>query len=622
MPANQEHENAYVSNEVSANKHMTSVLLFTASLLLLVLVGYLTKFFGVSHDTFVLTVIVIPIVALALCTPMLFIKSERIKRPGYKIYLLILFVLAIGTLNAIMPKHASLGWAVCIALTGHYYSTKTCRIMFIAVLVMMAVCITLGTFIGEFDSHLLSGDLDEDTQLIHNYLLPNTYPDTISGRATYMHDLAAAGDNRYVKIYGTYYLGRALFVTLLYVVMLFLNKRTHTLLNSEISINTAFQKNKTELEVAKDIQLNTLPSESVSSKDAEILAELKAAKEVGGDLYDYVSIDEDHVALLIGDVSGKGVPAAMFMMKTITSFRDFATAGKKPSEIIKAINASVMKGNKASMFVTCFLAILNKKDGTMVYANAGHNPPLVGANKDYHYLKCNSGLFLGCFPNCFVKDEEISLKPGESVLFYTDGVTEARNGSGELFGEKRLLEVMNKQDYTSLVELHHSIKNEIASFVGDAPQSDDITIMTLKYRGGQYSYKEQEFDAKKDNIPAMLGLIQDFGKEHDFPTSFTNQLTVVGDELISNIINHGYGETKGEIFLRLLLNHEENEFILTVIDEAKPFNQLAVVNPLAGTEQGLATIGGLGIHIVKKIMTECSYDRVNGKNILVLKKRF
>ena len=621
MAVEKEYKDAYMKNEVSANKHMTFALLFTAALLVIVWLGYFFKVFGVTHDTRLVTIIVIPIIILLLCLPMAFIKTKVLANPRYKYFVLILFIFAVSTLNVIMPKHAVLGWAVCVTLTAHYYNPRMSMIMFFITLFMMLVSIGLGTFFGEFDSNLLSGAINKGEQRIYHNLLAESYPDSPSGRYSYLSALIQVGENRFIKIFTEYYLGRALFTTLVFMVIFSLNRRTKTLMNNEITVNNENQKNRTELEVAKEIQLNTLPAETISSKDVEIVGELKAAKEVGGDLYDYLDIDEDHVAVLIGDVSGKGVPAAMFMMKTITSFRDFASKEKSPSEILKKVNASIFQGNKSSLFVTCFLAILDKRDGKVVYANAGHNPPIIGKNKEYRYLKCNPGFLLGCFKDAFIKDEELTLQPGESLTLYTDGVTEARNKDGEFFGEERFLEVMNKYDYTCVVELHHAIKDGISEFVQDAPQSDDITYLTIKYRGDNYFYKEKEFPAKHENLPDMLSFISNFGKEHNFPEDFKDKLVIVGDELFSNIIKYGYEDSSGDIFVRQLYDVDKKEYAITIIDQGKAFNQLEVDNPEVGSDIKKQQIGGLGLIIVKKIMDEYAYDRINENNILVLKRR-
>ena len=274
------------------------------------------------------------------------------------------------------------------------------------------------------------------------------------------------------------------------------------------------------------------------------------------------------------------------------------------------------------MFVTCFLAILDKVSGKLMYANAGHNPPIIGTNRRFHYLKCQNGFILGGLKDAFVTDEEITLKPGECITLYTDGITEARNINGDFFGEDRLIKVFNKQQYTCLVELHHTIKDEIISFVGEAPQSDDITFITMKYYGDKYSYEEKMFDASQEEMTKMLSFVDKFSDKHKFSQDFKSNLLVVGDELFSNIVKYGYENKGGELFIRLLFNHDKKEFILTVIDKAKEFNQLEVNNSVVSEDASTQRVGGLGILIVKKIMSEYAYDRINGKNILVLRKKF
>ena len=510
-------------------------------------------------------------------------------------------------------EHSFLFWPFALLIANHYYNPKVGRIVYAITAVAMLICMYVGMFFGEFDENLFGGGVIKADGTIGTV-------ETFQERVELLNNLRAAGNNRYIKVLIYYYFPRVACVSLFFMVSNLLNKRTYRMLDEEVKARDETQRARTELGIAKTIQMNTLPEEYASSKEAEIIGELKAAKEVGGDLYDYVDIDEDHVALLIGDVSGKAVPAAMFMMKTITTFRDFATANKTPSQILQEINTSISKGNKTTMFVTCFLAIINKKNGKMVYANAGHNPPIVGSNHNFQYLKGKHGILLGCFKDIRLTDEEVQLKPGDSITLYTDGITEARNINGEFFGEQRLLDVFNKKDYLSIIELHHQVKDEVDAFVGDAPQFDDITFVTLKYRGGSYTYIEKEYNATIENVADMLSLITDFASENKFPSNFTNQLLVVGDELFSNVVIHGYDNEGGPIFIRLLFNEDLKEFSLTIVDKAKEFNQLEV-NIVDDNNKNLQ-VGGLGISIVKKIMTEYAYDHINGKNILVLKKKF
>ena len=614
----------YYKNEFDANKKITNALSVVAIFLFVIWILYLIPgVFRLTDTTRLVTCIALPIFILSLLSPQIWIRKEQGKKPGFKYFLLLNLLLVFAMLNVLIPKHAILGWAVAILVANHYYNPKVGRIVFIVTLVLMVLTIYLGMFFGEYDPNLLTGELDSKTGIIYTYHNSDvTFQDTPQGRLEYLRYLRSIGLNRYITAMVYYFFPRAVVIIVLFFSSNQLNKRTNRLLFNEIKVNSEQQKAKTELEVAKEIQLATLPSDFVTTELVEIVGELKAAKEVGGDFYDYVKIDEQHTAIIIGDVSGKGVPAAMFMMKTITCFKNFTTSNKTPAQILKEINKAIYEGNHSQMFVTCFLAILDKSTGKLQFANAGHNPPIVGSNHHYHYLKCSAGFILGGLPDVFVKDEEITLNPGESISLYTDGVTEARNIKGDFFGEERLIQTYNKKDYTCLVELHHTIKDEVDTFVGEAPQSDDITLITLKYHGDKYSYSEKMFDAKKENIEEMLSFIKDFCNKHKFQNDFCSNLLVVGDELFSNIVKYGYENKGGELFIRLLFNEDQKEFVLTVIDKAPEFNQLEVNNSEVGDNVKEQKVGGLGILIVKKIMSQYAYDRINGKNILVLRKKF
>lgn len=607
---------AYYDNEADANRQMSFANAFAALMMLIIWILYLTGLFQVRASILPIINIIFPIGILILASPTFYalFKKEYLKKPTYKFFVVFSFILVIATINIIIPKHALLGWALCIVMTTHFYNTKLCKVTFIVVLVVSLICIYACMFLGEYDPNLIGNGVIIDGKIV--------YVDGAKERYELLHQMLLDGENRYLKVFLYYYVPRAGFLTLIFLVCHSLNVRTYKLLLSEIQVNSEQEKTRTELEVAKDIQLATLPSELITTKDIEIVGELKAAKEVGGDFYDYFKIDDTHTAIVIGDVSGKGIPAAMFMMKTITCFKNFTRDNKTPAQILREVNASIYKGNNSQMFVTCFLGILDKKTGKFVYANAGHNPPIVGDNHKYRYLKCKPGFILGGFEEAFVQDEEITLEPGESVTLYTDGITEARNIKGDFFGEERLLNTFNEKDYTCLVELHHSIKDEVASFVGEADQSDDITFITVKYHGDEYSYSEKLCEGTMEDIPLLLDFIKDFCDKHKFNEEFKANLLVVGDELLSNIVKYGYENKGGELFVRLLYNIDRKEFVFTVIDRAKEFNQLEVNNPEVGQDASNQKVGGLGILIVKKIMSQYAYDRINGKNILVLRKKF
>lgn len=609
---------AYYANEADANKQMSFANAFAALVASLLLILYITHIFPIrNHIVYTSVIFTLPFIVLILLTPLFYVfkKPELLKKPSYKNYVVFSFLFCIFVLNILVPKHGIIGWPLCIIMVNHYYNQKFGRLNFIMVLISMLICLYASLFIGEFDANLLLGN-----DLLRNGTGANI--DTPKDRYDLLHAQLVNGENRYLKIFLYYYLSRAALITLIFFVSDALNKRTYNLLVSDIKISSEQQKTKTELEVAKEIQLATLPTDFVTSKDVEIQAQLKAAKEVGGDFYDYFVLGDKHVAVVIGDVSGKGIPAAMFMMKAITCFKNYISLNRTPAEILKLVNKTIYESNDSKMFVTCFLAIINTETGEMKYANAGHNPPIVGQKQNYHFLKCDSGFILGALKDALVMDEEATLNNGDTITLYTDGITEAMNGNREQYGEKRLLELFNKKDYSCLVELHHELKDDVEKFVNGAEQSDDMTFITVKYHGDEYVYNEKIFKAKKENTPGMLDYLKEFSFENKFDEGFVNNLLVVGDELLSNIVKYGYEDENGEIFLRLLYNLDKKEFVVTIIDTGKEFNPFSVNNgPLEG-DISKRKEGGLGILIVKKLMSEYAYDRVYNKNIVILKKKF
>ena len=612
---------AYYENEADANKQMSFANAAAAVYMAIIWVLYLTGIFKIHSDiTRVLINIAFPIGISISLSPLLYVFKfkEKLKNPGYKNFVVFSFVAVVGALNLILPIHSVIAWALCIVMTNHYYNPKVGLAVFITIIPVSLLSMYGAMFVGEFDANLLIGN-----EVLSNWKeYELLYIDGPEGRRTLLRQLLEAGENRYLQVIYLYYLPRLVLLGLIFFVSNALNKRTYKLLVSEISVNSEQEKTKTELEVAKEIQLATLPYENASSKDAELIAELKAAKEVGGDFYDYFQIDDTHTAVVVGDISGKGIPAAMFMMKTITCFKNYMAPNKTAAEILKQVNKALYSNNRSQMFVTCFLAILDKKTGVLQFANAGHNPPIIGTNFNYRYLKCKSGFVLGGLEDAFVVDESIQLEKGESITIYTDGVTEARDEKGALYGEERFLKLMNSKDYTCLLEIHHSIKDDMAKFCGVTDQSDDITILSLKWQGDDCDLEDRVFDGKLENVQQALDFVEAFCDKENINREFKNNLSIVTDEIISNIIKYGYENKGGPVYIRLLNNRDKKEFVLTMVDKAPAFNQLEIDNdPLEGSADD-KPIGGLGILIVKKIMTEYAYDRINNKNILILRKKF
>ena len=251
------------------------------------------------------------------------------------------------------------------------------------------------------------------------------------------------------------------------------------------SVTAEKERISTELSLASAIQMNSVPNDFPAfpqRNDFDIYATMTPAKEVGGDFYNFFLIDDDHLAVVIGDVSGKGVPAALFMMVTniLVSFR--TRAGGTPSEILSFVNDDLCEHNTVDMFVTIWLGILELSSGKLVYSNAGHEDPAVYRKKDnaFELVKTKHGFIAGGMPNMKFSDFEMTLEKGDRLFIYTDGVPEATNKDNKMFGLDRMMKVLNKNAKASLEDLLKNVHKEADGFVGEAPQFDDLTMLCLE----------------------------------------------------------------------------------------------------------------------------------------------
>ena len=252
-------------------------------------------------------------------------------------------------------------------------------------------------------------------------------------------------------------------------------------------IKEAEERIDAELAFAKAIQHSALPAVHPlydNRKEFDIFASMHTAKEVGGDFYDFYFIDEDHLAFLIADVSGKGIPAAMFMMRSKTIIKSYAESGMSVEEVFTLANEKLCEGNDAGMFVTAWMGILNIRNGKVLFANAGHNHPLVKhSDGTFEYLKSRAGFVLAGMERVRYRKNELVLEPGDAIYLYTDGVTEATDLNEELYGEDRLHSILEKYKDETMEVICSEIKKDVDLFAGEAPQFDDITMLALKYNG-------------------------------------------------------------------------------------------------------------------------------------------
>ena len=242
-----------------------------------------------------------------------------------------------------------------------------------------------------------------------------------------------------------------------------------------------------ELNMATQIQSSMLPNVFPifpERKEFDVYASMDPAKEVGGDFYDLFMIDDDHLTLVIADVSGKGIPAALFMMSSKILINDHSVMGGTPAEILERVNRQVFATNKAHMFVTVWLGILEISTGKLTTASAGHEYPIININGKYEIFEDEHGLAIGAMKKSKYVNHELTLKKGDSIFVYTDGVAEATDANNELFGTERTLDALNAlpKDYTQK-EVLDGVRKAVDAFVKEAPQFDDLTMLGIKYYG-------------------------------------------------------------------------------------------------------------------------------------------
>ncbi|MCL2064295.1 MAG: SpoIIE family protein phosphatase [Candidatus Cloacimonetes bacterium] len=442
--------------------------------------------------------------------------------------------------------------------------------------------------------------------------------------------------------------------------------------------HTEKERIKAELNIAAEIQSSMLPYNFPPFPDKhefDIFATMNPAKEVGGDFYDFFFVDKNTLAIVIADVSGKGVPAALFMVIAKILIQNNAFANKRPAELFEAVNISLCENNDTGMFVTAFMGYYDISNGKFVYVNAGHNPPLIMSKQFYHtenkddldfsdidftYLKSKPSNILGWKKNAVFREEEIVLGAGDIIYLYTDGITEAMNPELELFSENRLLDVINKNKDLPLMDILANIKKEIENYAAGTEQADDITMLALKINHPEPVEISDDFKViKEDVIEDTVHIenenlsngfedlnlstsrnsiyleadVQNLTKAFDFindelliyncPQMVQNNILIAVEEVFANIVDHAYEIENSQIdtqYLTLSIFVEQSKVIITFEDLGKPFNPLEIPPPIFNVPLVERSIGGLGVYLVQQIMDNISYKRIDNKNILTLEK--
>ena len=379
-----------------------------------------------------------------------------------------------------------------------------------------------------------------------------------------------------------------------------------------------------ELEYAKQIQLSALPTNFPDNEDFGIYAQMIAAKEVGGDFYDFYKLSDRTVAFLAADVSGKGIPAAMFMMTAKTIIKDLAESGMAVNDIFTKANEKLCENNESGMFVTAWMGIWDLATGNVQFANAGHNPPLLKrADGSFEYLKTRAGFVLAGMEGVRYRVGELTLNAGDRLFLYTDGVPEATNADNKLYGEDRLLTFMNQNASLEATKLLPALKANIDEFVGEAPQFDDITMLMFDYKpkkGGEH-VTNKTFPAKTESLSDVLGFVEETLEGFECPMKIQTAICVAIEEVFVNVAHYAYPESNGDMTLHIGFDEKSRTVTFRMTDKGVPFDPLKKPDPDITLSAEERDIGGLGIFIAKKTMDSLSYAYENEENILTMTKR-
>lgn len=383
----------------------------------------------------------------------------------------------------------------------------------------------------------------------------------------------------------------------------------------------------TELSLATDIQAHMLPSifpPFPEHDEFDIYATMEPAKEVGGDFYDLFMLDDENIAVVAADVSGKGVPAALFMVITKTLIKNHAQSGLTPAEVFTKVNQMLCEGNEAGLFVTAWMGVLNLETGCLTYVNAGHNPPLLKLEGgSFEYLRSHPGFVLAGMEGLRYKQHELFMKPGDRLFLYTDGVTEATNTAKELYGEKRLQDYLNMHTDDDAAQLLHNLRSDMDVFVGEAEQFDDITMLILDYQKskGETGMIEKEFIAADEELPNVLSFVEQELEKMECPMKICMQITVSVEEIFVNIAHYAYDGKSGKMKLGIRAE-DDGEVLIRFSDRGMPFDPLGKADPDIMLSADDRQIGGLGIYMVKKTMDNVKYKYENGQNVLTIIKKW
>ena len=463
------------NNEVQANLFVARILIYTSVIALIIIILSVLKIFSINSEMMIRYLgfaIVEMLIPAGIC---LYFKGEK---PWLKILLMVAYVVVLARLHMILGHNIVLCLIFPIALSVRYYSRP---------LTALVAGLTITTYLAASYYGIVNQITRIDLNMVE---LP---AGTVLNFPEYM-DLRDAVDPSLIDYNALFkhflqhsFLPKFLLFTMIAIICTMIAERGRKAIFAQKAETEKTERLATELNLASDIQTNVLPNifpVYPDRKEFSLHASMTPAKEVGGDFYDFFFVDDDHLALVMADVSGKGIPAALFMMVARTLIKNRTMLGGGPAEILYDVNNQLIEGNAAELFVTVWLGIFEISTGKGMAANAGHEHPVIYRNGDeFSLVVYKHSPVVGAMEGVVYAEHPFDLKPGDTIFVYTDGVAEAMNKDKELFGEERMLDALNKDPNAMPKDILKNVMDGINDFVQGAEQFDDITMLSLKYFG-------------------------------------------------------------------------------------------------------------------------------------------
>lgn len=534
-----------------------------------------------------------PVCILSFLLPTMFRSRMTRLGGGFKYLIMGCCILGITVLSIAIPKHTVLAWIAPVLISCHYYSRTLTASALTASVVCLYVAGIAGLFVGEGDPNLIKAFHAEEA-----VITPEIFKEAVL----------------------FFLLPRSAILMGMAFVCITVAKRTRSLLEKQAADSCARQRIETELNVATQIQADMLPRifpAFPERKEFDIYASMTPAKEVGGDFYDFFLVDNDHLAMVIADVSGKGVPAALFMVIAKTLLKNAVQTGLSPKAALEKVNNQLCENNEAEMFVTVWLGIYEISTGKLTAANAGHEYPAIRrADGQFELLKDRHGFVLAGMENVRYQEYEMKVGVGDTLFLYTDGVAEATDAANTLYGTDRMLAALNQNCTLEPEKLLHQVKADIDRFVGSAPQFDDITMLLLQRKGIAIRQSIQA-PPELGSIPQVCEFLERVLEEQGAPAKVIIQVSTAADEIFSNIARYS-GAAVAQVDCEVM----DGRVAIHFMDDGCPYDPTTQKEPDITLSAEDREIGGLGIFMVKKSMDRMSYTYADGRNILTIEKHW